>query len=81
MSSLDKIIARIRRKSNDMHFDELRRVLEAMGYTMYQPHSGSSHYTFRKAGSALITIPRHTPINVAYVKMIKDILEANDDKI
>ena len=41
---------------------ELRRVLESYGYEMNAPRSGSSHYTFRKAGCQPITIPKHEPI-------------------
>ena len=50
MSKWDKLIARICALSKDMRFDELRKVLESYGYVMYAPRSGSSHYTFRKAG-------------------------------
>ena len=52
MSKWDKLIARICALSKDMRFDELRKVLESYGYVMYAPRSGSSHYTFRKAGAS-----------------------------
>ena len=61
MSKWDKLIARICALSKDMRFDELRKVLESYGYVMYAPRSGSSHYTFRKAGCQPITIPKHEP--------------------
>ena len=32
--------------------------------------SGSSHYTFRKAGCQPITIPRHEPIKKVYVENV-----------
>lgn len=35
---------------------------------MYSPKSGSSHYTFRKAGKNPITIPKHEPIKTVYIK-------------
>ena len=35
---------------------------EVYGYKMYAPRSGSSHYTFRKAGRDSITIPKHVHI-------------------
>ena len=50
MSKWDKLLARICSLSKDLRFDELRRVLESYGYEMSAPRSGSSHYTFRKAG-------------------------------
>ena len=34
MSSWDKLLERIINLSNDMRFDELRKVLESYGYTM-----------------------------------------------
>ena len=49
---------------------------------MTAPKSGSSHYTFRKAGCDPITIPKHEPIKKVYVQMVKDIVEAeiNENK-
>ena len=50
MSKWDKLLGRILSLSKDMRFDELKKVLESYGYVMNAPKSGSSHYTFRKAG-------------------------------
>lgn len=50
MSQWDKLLARICALSKDLRFDELRKVLESYGYQMTATRSGSSHYTFRKAG-------------------------------
>lgn len=82
MSGWDKLLARISSLSNDLRFNELRKVLEAYGYTMRQPRHGSSHYTFRKSGCAPITIPKHEPIKRVYVEMVRQIVEseANDDE-
>ena len=62
MSQFEKLLQRIKSLSKDLRFDELRKVLEAYGYTMTTPRSGSSHYTFRKPGCAPITIPKHEPM-------------------
>ena len=78
MSQWDKLIKRILSLSNDLRFDELRRVLESLGYTMSAPRSGSSHYTFRKNGSAPITIPKHEPIKKVYVLMAKAVTESEE---
>ena len=78
MSQWDKLIKRILSLSNDLRFDELRRVLESLGYTMSAPRSGSSHYTFRKNGSAPITIPKHEPIKKVYVRMVKEVIESEE---
>lgn len=76
MSQWDKLLKRILSLSNDLRFDELRKILERYGYTMNAPRSGSSHYTFRKDGCAPITIPKHEPIKKVYVQMVKDVVES-----
>lgn len=76
MSQFDKLINEILSLSKDLRFDEVRKVLEYFGYTMYAPRGGSSHYTFRKEGCMPITIPKHEPIKKVYVKMVKEIVEA-----
>ena len=76
MSIWDKLIMRILSLSNDMRFDELKKVLEAYGYKMRSPRGGSSHMTFRKPGCAPITIPKHEPIKMTYVQMVRDVVES-----
>ena len=80
MSAWDKLIHRIKKLSNDLRFEELSKVLEAYGYTMKQPRSGSSHYTFRKAGCAPITIPKHEPIKKTYVELVRQAVENEGEK-
>ena len=82
MSKFDKLIQEILSLSKDLRFQELKKVLEFYGYVMTAPKSGSSHYTFRKAGCNPITIPKHEPIKKVYVQMVKDIVEAeiNENK-
>lgn len=76
MSKWDKLLTKIYALSKDLRFDELRKVLEGYGYVMSSPKSGSSHYTFRKAGCQPITIPKHEPIKKVYVEMVKQIVES-----
>lgn len=76
MSKWDKLLMRISNLSKDIRFDELRKVMESYGYKMNAPRRGSSHYTFRKPGCQLITIPRHEPIKKVYVEMVKEIVES-----
>lgn len=78
MSKWDKLLARICLLSKDIRFQELRRVLESYGYEMNAPKSGSSHFTFRKAGSQPITIPKHEPIKKVYVEMVKQVVEREE---
>lgn len=75
MSKWDKLLSRISLLSNDIRFDELKKVLESYGYKMNTPKGGSSHCTFRKAGCQPITIPRHEPIKKVYVEMVRQVVE------
>ena len=79
MSSWEKLLDRIKALSNDLRFEELRRVLESYGYTMNQPRGGSSHFTFRKPGCAPITVPKKEPIKRAYVEMVRQVVESDAD--
>lgn len=75
MSKWEKLLQRITSLSKDVRFAELEKILISYGYTMYLPKSGGSHYTFRKNGCSPITIPKHEPIKLAYVKIVKQIIE------
>lgn len=76
MSQFEKLLQRIHDLSKELRFDEVRKVLEAYGYTMTAPRSGSSHYTFRKPGCNPITIPKHEPIKKVYVILVKEAIES-----
>lgn len=78
MSKWDKLLRKICTLSADVRFDELKRILESLGYTMFAPRSGSSHYTFRKDGCPPITVPKHEPIKKVYVRMVKDLIESEE---
>ena len=79
MSQFDKLIRRIKKLDKSLRFDELKRVLEHYGYEVSNPTSGSSHYTFRKAGKPKITIPKHASIKVVYVRAVKVIVEGEEN--
>ena len=78
MAKWDKLLDKIKSLDKEMRFAELKKVLQSYGYTVSQPKRGSSHYTFRKTGYNPITIPNHEPIKVVYVRMVKEILEAEE---
>lgn len=80
MSKWEKLLMRIQKLSNDLRFQELRRVLESYGYEMRAPKNGSSHYTFRKKGCMPITIPKHEPIKKVYVEMVQQVVESEEMK-
>ncbi len=79
MSQFDKLLQRIQDLDKNMRFEELRKVLEHYGYTMYGPAGGSSHKSFRKKGKTTITIPQHNPIKRAYVEVVKAIVESEEN--
>lgn len=70
------MLERTRCLDKGMRFAELSKILEGYGYRMTQPRKGSSHYTFKKVGCSPITIPRHEPIKIVYVRMVREIVEA-----
>ncbi len=79
MSKWDKLLSKITTLSKDVRFDELRKILESYGYDMKAPRSGSSHCTFRKTGKMPVTIPKDEPINIAYVKIVRDIIISEEE--
>ena len=64
--------------SKDVRFAELKKIMESYGYEGKKPGSGSSHWTFRKPGKPPITVPEREPIKLAYVKLVKDIIESEE---
>lgn len=78
LSKWEKLIVRITALSKDVRFAELKKVLESCGYEGRKPRSGSSHWTFRKQGKAPVTIPESEPIKLAYIKLVKDIVESEE---
>lgn len=75
MTQWEKLLKKIRLLSPNIRFNELKKILEPYGYTMRGTGSGGSHYTFRKAGKYPITIPKNEPIKVAYVLLVRKIIE------
>ena len=79
MSRWYKLLNKISNMSRDVRFKEIKKVLESYGYTANNPSKGSSHWTFRKQGKPPITIPKNNPIKLTYVKMVKDIIEEEEE--
>ena len=67
MSKWEKLLLKLMSLSDDLTFDELRKILLSYGYKETQPRGGSSHDTFRK-GTRKLTIPKHKPIVVCISK-------------
>lgn len=81
MSTFYKLIQRIKSLDKNLRFDEIRKVLEAYGYSMNGPSGGSSHKTFRKPGKNPVTIPQHEPIRKIYVILVKEAVENEVEKM
>lgn len=78
MSKWDKLLVRLSKLEPDIRFQELKKILESYGYTMYTPGGGSSHCVFRKQGREPITIPKHEPIKKIYIKMVRAVVEREE---
>lgn len=79
MSKWEKLLIKITELSKDVRFAELRKILEGYGYEGKKPRSGSSHWTFRKQGKPPITIPENEPIKYVYIKLIKEVVESEEE--
>lgn len=79
MSQWEKLLHKLKKLSPDMRFEELQKILESYGYQKDAPRSGSSHVSFRKKGKAVITIPKHKPIKKIYIKLVKDVVESEEE--
>jgi hypothetical protein len=79
LSKWEKLLSKITALSKDVRFTELKRILESYGYVGRKPGSGSSHWTFRKQGKPPVTIPENEPIKLAYVRLVKDIIESEEE--
>jgi len=72
LSKWNKLIDEILLLNKNLRFTDLAKALKKIGYTQNQPKSGSSHYTFRKAGKLPITIPKSTLMNKVYIEMVRN---------
>lgn len=75
MSKWEKLIQEILKVNKDLRFEDLAKALIKMGYTQYQPNGESSHYTFRKKGCMPVTLPKHKPMNKAYIELVKEAVQ------
>lgn len=72
MGKWEKLIQEILLRNQDLRFEDLTKALIKMDYSQHQPSGGSSHYTFRKEGCMLITLPKHNPMNKAYINLVRE---------
>ena len=81
MSQWEKLIDEILQLSKNLRFEELAKALKKMGYTQNQPKGGSSHYTFRKKGKASVTITKATPMNKAYIELVRSVVMEHESEV
>lgn len=79
MSQLDKLIERIRRRPPEANFDDVRRLLEAFGWTMARQKG--SHVSFTKRGDPRIftvSLERGRKVKRVYLDKLCDLLGLDD---
>jgi len=73
MSKKEKLIEAIKNNPKNVRFEDLKKILESIGYTAV--NNGGSHYVFTKVNSISLTIPYKKPVKVVYVKQVIKIIE------
>ena len=73
MSKKDKLLQAIKNNQKNVKFEDLKKILENIGYTAI--NRGGSHYVFTKKDSISLTIPFKRPVKVIYVKQVIKIIE------
>jgi hypothetical protein len=72
LSRWNKLIEAFLAEGLHFRFEDLYEALVKIGYTPHQPHSGSSHYTFRKPGCMPITIPKQVPLKRKCIEWVAE---------
>ncbi len=77
VSKKDKLIEAIENNPKNVKFEDLKKILENLGYAAV--NGGGSHYVFSKKDSVSLTIPYKRPVKVIYVKQVIRIIEEEND--
>lgn len=78
MGKKEKLIKAIRNNPTNVRFEDLKKILEEIGYTAI--NRGGSHYVFTREDSISLTIPYKRPVKVIYVKQVIKILEDEENE-
>ena len=78
VSKKDKLIEAIKNNPKNVKFEDLKKILENLGYAAI--NRGGSHYIFTKKDSVSLTIPYKRPVKVIYVKQVIRIIEEENDE-
>lgn len=79
MSSLRKLLEKIKRSPKSVRFEELDLLLRRAGFERSQPRGGSSHYVYRKGRHKLVVPYRQPHVLEAYVRRAIKLLEGVED--
>jgi len=77
MSRKDKLIDAIKNNPKNVRFQDLKKILESIGYTAV--NNGGSHFVFTKDNAISLTIPYKKPVKVVYVKQVIKIIEEEEE--
>ena len=78
MSRKDKLIEAIKNNPKNVKFEDLKKILESLGYKAI--NRGGSHYVFTREASISLTTPYKKPIKVIYVKQVISIIEEEENE-
>ena len=78
MSKKDKLIEAIKNNPKNVKFEDLKKILEDIGYISI--NRGGSHYLFTRKGSLSLTIPYKRPVKIIYVKQVIRIIEEEENE-
>lgn len=78
LSKKDKLLKFIKNNPTNVKFEDLKKVLENIGYEA--KNRGGSHYVFTKKDSDSLCIPYKKPVKVIYVKQVIKILEEEENE-
>ena len=73
MSKKEKLIESIKNNPTNVRFEDLKKILEELGYRAI--NRGGSHYVFTKDNCSSLTIPCKKPVKVIYVKQVIQIIQ------
>ena len=73
MSKKEKLLNAIKNNPKNVRFEDLKKVLEDIGYKAI--NRGGSHYIFTKDNNISLIIPYKKPVKIIYVKQVIKIIE------
>jgi predicted RNA binding protein YcfA (HicA-like mRNA interferase family) len=78
LSKKDKLLKFIKNNPTNVKFEDLKKVLENIGYKVV--NRGGSHYVFTKKDGVSLCIPYKKPVKVIYVKQVIKIIEEEENE-